>query len=97
MVDGLDISPSAYNEVTISVWCKLNSYANTRGWLVHTDNGGYDRSILMHDNRFGKTSDGTGYTALGVGKTFTSDAGVTPLGEWVHIVAVWVEGGSSHL
>ena len=48
------------------MWVRLNSYRNERGWFMHTDDGGYDRSILMHDTRYGKDSNGS-FMGRGVG------------------------------
>jgi hypothetical protein len=68
---GLDISPSKYSELTISIWVRLHSYANERGWIVHSDDasGGYDRAIILHDTRYGEDGNGVGLPALGAGKT----------------------------
>ena len=62
----VNISPSAMPEVTLVCWVKLNSVANNRGWLFGNEVTGYDRTILMHDNRFG----GALATAVGRGLIF---------------------------
>ena len=49
----LDINPSAMPSCTIEVRFKLLSVANNYGWLINHDNGGYDRGIVVHDDRFG--------------------------------------------
>ena len=49
-------------ELTLEIWVKLNSYAgrdhadegpNNPGWILGHDNGGYDRAICLHDQRYG--------------------------------------------
>merc|ERR1712157_115798 len=62
-----------------------------RGWIMSADDGAFDRSILMDDSRFGGV-------ALGVGKVYdaSSAVGFLPLGEYVHLVAVW-EGDKASL
>jgi len=59
----VDISPSASPEITFGAWFNIDSISNNRGWAIGHDNGGYDRAIVLHDNRFsGKPSAGTGST-----------------------------------
>ena len=59
------ISPFNMPQATMSVCLKHNSIANTREWLLTHNDGGCDRSLLMHDTWWGADSDGNGYTGLG--------------------------------
>lgn len=59
----VNLSPSAQPEVTFGMWVRLDTIANARGWVLGHDNGGFDRSIALHDNRYGsRVAGGTGTT-----------------------------------
>ena len=46
----IDISPNVLPECTIDVEFKLLSLStDDRGWLVASDNGGYDRGVALHE------------------------------------------------
>ena len=49
----VDINPSQMPRCTLEIWVKLAKIANNRGWLFGNEVGGFDRTILMHDSRFG--------------------------------------------
>ena len=49
----VNISPDVMPACSLAVWVKLNSIPNRRGWLLGQEQTGYDRTILMHDDRFG--------------------------------------------
>jgi len=79
-------------DLTYELLLKQTSYNKFgRGWIMSADDGAFDRSILMDDSRFGGV-------ALGVGKVYdaSSAVGFLPLGEYVHLVAVW-EGDKASL
>ena len=59
---------------------KLNSLANNRGWVLGHDDGGYDRALALHDDRFGGI-------AAPNGGTYRSKLGMPPLHTWMHVVA----------
>jgi len=80
----VNLSPSIMQEVTFGAWVYLNTYDNSRGWVIGQDNGGYDRSISLHDDRY---SDTNKKPAAGVGFTYKSDLDDVSLGEW-HFIAV---------
>jgi len=92
----LNISPSQYTDLTMELWVKLNSIANIYGWVAGQDDGGYDRTILLHDQRYGSTG-GTGHVASAIGTTWSSNLGPPPLGVWIHVVAVFRQGGDSYV
>jgi len=62
----VNISPSAYPQITMGMYINVESIANNRGWIMGHDNGGYDRALLISDTRFGSG------LAAGVGGTYTS-------------------------
>jgi len=77
----VDINPSALPNMTVGMFVKLDKIANPYGWVFTNDNGGFDRSVILHDNRFG-----AGFAA-GVGGTYTSTLPKIDPGQW-HCVAV---------
>ena len=57
---------------TLEIWVKLEKIANKLGWLF-LNGAGYDRTIVMHDSRFG------GGVALALGdKTKNTSRGPVP-------------------
>lgn len=83
----VDINPTAMPEVTLVLGINLVSIAEgSIGWPLSSDNGGYDRSITMHDERF---------FGMGMPSGFDQpvweepEQGVAPLNEWLHVVAVY--------
>jgi hypothetical protein len=87
----LDLSPSVTPAVSIEIYLVLNAVINNRGWVVSTDNGNFDRSIILHDDRFG-----SGGIAFGVGFTYTSTLPAMPIGQWTHIVGTWQNGANCY-
>ena len=85
----IDINPSKMTDCTIEVRFKLLSVANHLGWLVSSDNGGYDRGVILHDARFG------GGVAAVPGRTYNSGLPSPPLGQWSHVMVVYRQGGES--
>ena len=85
----ININPSSMADCTISVWFKLLSVANNHGWLVSSDNGGYDRGVILHDHRFG-----AGVAPI-PGTAYTSGLPAPTLNEWSHVVVVYRQGGES--
>jgi len=83
-----DISPSVYSSVSIEVWFKVVSKLNDRGWIVGTDNGGYDRAINIFDNRFSGV-------ASPQGSAYTSTLGYPDIGDWYHCVSTMQNGNSA--
>lgn len=89
----IDINPSVMPQVTMVLGINLVSVAEgSLGWALSTDDGGYDRSIALHDDRF-----------LGMGMPSgdnwpvweTADQGKAPLNEWMQVVAVFSQTGVS--
>ncbi|MDT0595038.1 LamG-like jellyroll fold domain-containing protein [Glaciecola petra] len=62
----VDISPSSLPQMTMGMYINVRSILNDRGWVIGHDNGGYDRSLIISDTRFGQG------LAAGVGSTYTS-------------------------
>jgi len=63
---------------------KLHTEPNNRGWVLTSDDGNFDRGIVLHDDRYGGV-------AAGVGYPYTSDLGKLTLGSW-NCVAVSYNG-----
>ena len=83
-----DISQSKHKELTIEVIFKLDEDFNadvTSGWIVGQDNGGYDRSLILSDNRYG----GMGQ---GIGSTYTSGISTPSAGVWHHAISTYRQG-----
>lgn len=89
----IDINPSVMPQVTMVLGINLVSIAEgSLGWPLSTDDGGYDRSITLHDSRF-----------LGMGMASgddlpvweSEDQGKAPLNEWMQVVAVFSQTGRS--
>ena len=84
-------SPSAMPYATIMVTLKLESIANDRGWVLTNDNGGYDRSITMHDSRT-STPASISTVVGGMWNPWTSPE-IPKLNEWIHVTAVFRPNG----
>eukprot|EP00964_Phaeocystis_antarctica_P112908 scaffold77025_cov69-Phaeocystis_antarctica.AAC.1 len=86
-------------DCTISVWFKLLTVANNYGWLVSSDNGGYDRGVIVHDTRFGggvAPIPGVEYSSgLPAVVEYSSGLPAPTLNEWSHVVVVYRQGGES--
>ena len=80
----VDISPSNFAAITFGAWVNIASVPNNRGWVIGHDNGGYDRSISLHDDRF-SVSDIK--PAAGVGRTYTSTLPDLTFNEWKFVAA----------
>ena len=65
LIPDVNINPSSMKDCTLTAAIYLESKANNRGWLFGSEEGGYDRTILVHDDRFG------GNLASAVGKPWT--------------------------
>ena len=84
----ININPSSMTDCTIEIWFKLLT-VNGLGWLVSTDNHGYDRGVVVHDYRFG------GGVAPIPGAAYNSGLPAPTLNEWSHVVVVYRQGGES--
>ena len=94
----VNINPSVMPEVTMVLGINLVSIAtdewgsDSLGWVLSSDNGGYDRSIVMHDYRF----KGMGMPSGSNRPVWeTDEQGEVPLNEWLHVVAVYSQTGDS--
>ena len=76
--------------LTMEIWYKPKAYSDGRDWIFGHDDGGFDRSIILHDSRFYGL-------AMGIGNVYNSTLGYPPLGQWVHIVAVYSSDGVATL
>jgi len=82
-----DISPSKNYELTLEILFKLDDDFNpnlTNGWILGSDNGGYDRGLILSDNRFG----GVGQ---GIGSSYISGLSTPSNGEWHHAIATYAQ------
>ena len=80
-----DISPSKHSDLTIEIVFKLDedyNPATTEAWIIGQDNGGFDRSLMLSDNRFG----GVG---SGIGSTYNSGISSPTVGIWHHGLATF--------
>jgi len=84
-----DTDVADVTNLSFELMLKQTSYSNHLEWIMSQDDGGYDRSILMKDSRFGAGDK----LSLGVGGTYTSTVDLLELNEYTHLVAVW-EGGA---
>ena len=93
LIPGVNISPSNMNECTLTAGLYLESIANRFGWVFGNEQSGYDRTILMHDHRFG------GSIASAVGSPWTpwKNSNQPPIKKWVHVTAVFRQGGESYV
>jgi len=93
LIPNVNINPSNMKECTLTAGVYLESIANAHGWLFGNEHHGYDRTILMHDSRFG------GNVASAVGKAWTpwNTRSSPPLKKWIHVTAVFRQGGVSYV
>ena len=91
LIPGVNISPSVMPDCTLTIGLYLESIANTQGWVFGSEQSGYDRTILMHDRRFG------GGVASAVGKAWQPwfKPQSPALKEWMYITAVFRQRGES--
>jgi len=84
-----DIGPGHHPELTIEIVFELDQSfdpAHSYGWIFGHDNGGFDRSFIVSDPRFG------GGIASGIGSAYNSGAPTPSKGEWHHGLAVFRQG-----
>ena len=86
----VNISPDVMPDCTLAIWVKLETIANDRGWLLGNEVTNFDRTIVLHDDRF----DGVGST---IGMTWNASLGPPPIGQWMFVVARFKQGGVSHV
>merc|ERR1712038_334628 len=80
-----DISPSKHSNLTIEIVFKFDEDFNpgaTNAWIVGNDNGGYDRALILSDNRYGGVGSGVGYT-------YRSGMSTPSNGIWHHGIATF--------
>ncbi len=93
-IPGVNIGPSEMPDCTLMIGLYLDSIANGFGWVFGHEESGYDRTILMHDYRFG------GGIASAIGYSWnpwTETKPHVPTKQWVHITAVFRQGGESYV
>jgi hypothetical protein len=84
-----EIGPARYPQLTIEVVFRLDpSYDPTAsyGWIFGHDNGGFDRSFIISDPRFG------GGIGSGIGSAYNSGAPTPTKGVWHHGLSVFRQG-----
>mmetsp|Transcript_31556 Transcript_31556/g.50337 ORF Transcript_31556/g.50337 Transcript_31556/m.50337 type:complete len:688 (-) Transcript_31556:155-2218(-) len=95
LIPGVNINPSAMPACTLMIGLYVESFANNRGWVFGHEESGYDRTILVNDDRYG------GGVASAVGKMWTpwTDAskGKVPIKQWVLLTAVFRQNGDSYV
>jgi hypothetical protein len=80
-------NPNVYPSLTVEVEFYVESYQG-KAWIFGHDNGGYDRSLILNDNRYG----GMG---SGIGGTYSSGLSAPSTGQWHTGTAVFQQGVSS--
>ena len=86
----LDISASKMPELSMIIDFYLESIPEgSKGWLLNHDNGGYDRALVLHDERFNGITHGVGYPAGPVYDTYTTPE----TGKWIQMVVTYRQGG----
>ena len=93
LIHDVDIGPTNMPNCTLMIGIYLESIANDRGWVLGHHRYGHDRSILMHDSRFG------GGIASSIGRIWQpwKRPKSPPTGEWLHITAVFRQRGESYV
>jgi len=95
LIPGVNINPSAMPACTLMIGLYVESFPNNRGWVFGHEESGYDRTILVNDDRYG------GGVASAVGKMWTpwTDAskGKVPIKQWVLLTAVFRQNGDSYV
>ena len=61
---------------------------NDKGWAIGHDNGGFDRSLILHDTRYASKP------AAGIGYAYDSELAALTTGAW-HFVAASYQGNGS--
>ncbi len=92
---GIDISPAKMGDCTLILSVYLeNIPVSSKGWIINCDNGGFDRAIALHDDRFKGIGLGVGY----VDAIFWEDGEKVPdVGKWFQISAVFRQGGACNI
>ena len=83
-----DLSPSKNSDLTIEIVFRLDDDfdgSKTNGWIVGHDNGGYDRSLVLSDTRYGGMGQGVGYT-------YGSGLSTPENGKWHHAISTFMQG-----
>jgi len=80
-----NLNPSVHPALSIELWVKLDNAINNRGWIIGHDNGGFDRSVILTDDRYGGI-------AFGTGSSYTSTLGLLEKKVWTHIVGTYQNG-----
>ncbi len=92
---GIDLSPSKSAESTLVISIYLESIAkDSFGWVLNTENGKFDRAIIMHDDRFNGIGFGTG-TMQG-GKVYPEKT-LPKTGKWVQYIATFRQNGDCNM
>ena len=87
----VSINPGDLPQMTMGMFVKLRSIPNNLGWVIGHDNGGFDRSLNLHDSRYG----GVGAHVAGGTGGFSPYPSSLPLSlnQW-HCVAVAYNAGA---
>ncbi len=89
----VNINSTVMPRCTIVIGVYLESEANDRGWVLSIDKGGYNRSIVLHDDRF----KGMGMPSGGNRSVWSNDdEGQPRMKQWMHIAAVYSQGASNN-
>ncbi len=99
LLKGVDISRDSMRDCTLAIGVYIESIRGNNpngerayGWVMSHDNGGFDRAIFLHDERFNGMGISPGYKFPA-----NEEYQEPPLKEWIQIVAVWRTGGECFL
>jgi hypothetical protein len=82
-------NPNVFDQITYEVWVKLTETPPNNAWVIsQSPDYGWSRAITLNDNRLGHVS-------ITVGATWDSGLGEAPVNQWIHVVGVYDQGGSS--
>jgi hypothetical protein len=88
----VNVNPSKMPNCTLVVGVYLESIVNgSNGWILTSDDGGYDRSVVLHDSRF----KGMGM-ATGRNRPVWNKNSNPKVKKWIHVVAVFRKGKQCH-
>ena len=89
---GVNISPSVMSSCTLVIGVYVENIPNTRCWIMGHDNGGYDRNIILSAPEF----KGMGMSNSDPISPVWEEETNPPVGEWLHIVAVYHRDAPCH-
>ena len=82
-------NPNVYDKVSFELWVKMTDSLGSLGWVMSQfPDYGWSRAVTINDYRLG-------YASITVGGGWDSGLGTAPVSQWVHLVGVWDQDGTS--